>query len=61
MPAGFFFSSMGSGRTEPNGLVILLWTGALVLAAGLILLGVSLLRGPGATAAPAAGVGRHDG
>jgi hypothetical protein len=44
MPAGFFFSSMGAGRTEPNGLVVLLWLGAASLAAGVITLGVRLLR-----------------
>jgi hypothetical protein len=46
MPAGFFFSSMGEGRFEPNGFIALLWIGALTLAAGLIVLGVSLLRRP---------------
>jgi len=44
MPAGFFFSSMGAGRTEPNGLVVLLWLGAASLAVGVITLGVRLLR-----------------
>lgn len=44
MPAGFFFSSMGGGRTEPNGLIVLLWLGALCLAAGVVTLGVALLR-----------------
>jgi hypothetical protein len=44
MPGGFFFSSMGDGRTEPNGFIVLVYTGGVVLAAGLILLGVSLLR-----------------
>jgi len=44
MPAGFFFSSMGAGRTEPNGLIVLLWLGAASLAAGVLTLGVSLLR-----------------
>ena len=44
MPAGFFFSSMGDARTEPSGLIVLLWLGALCLAAGVIALGVALLR-----------------
>jgi hypothetical protein len=44
MPAGFFFSSMGAGRTEPNGLIVLLWLGAASLAAGVLTLGVQLLR-----------------
>ncbi|NDL57744.1 hypothetical protein [Phytoactinopolyspora mesophila] len=43
MPAGFFFSSMGAGRTKPNGLMVLVWAGALMLAAGLITLAVGLL------------------
>ena len=43
MPAGFFLSSMGRGRTGPNGLVALVYGGALVLAAGLTALGVGLL------------------
>jgi len=44
MPAGFFLSSMGDGRAEPNGLIVLLWLGAVALAAGVITLGVALLR-----------------
>jgi hypothetical protein len=44
MPAGFFFSSMGAGRTEPNGFIVLLWLGAVSLAAGALTLGVRLLR-----------------
>ena len=43
MPAGFLFSSMGSGREKPNGLITLVFLGAVVLAAGLISLGVGLL------------------
>lgn len=43
MPAGFFFSSMGSGRTGPNGLVALIFTGAAILAVGLSTLGLGLL------------------
>ena len=44
MPAGFFLSSMGEGRTSPNGLVVLLWLGAVCLTVGVIALGVALLR-----------------
>jgi hypothetical protein len=43
MPAGFFFSSLGAGRTKPNNLIALVWAGALVLAAGLITLAIGLL------------------
>ncbi|GIF69629.1 hypothetical protein Ais01nite_76640 [Asanoa ishikariensis] len=43
MPAGFFFSSMGSGRTKPNALIALLWIGALFLAAGVLTLGILVL------------------
>ena len=43
MPGGFFFSSMGAGRTEPNPLIALVFAGAALLAASLISLGVGLL------------------
>jgi hypothetical protein len=43
MPAGFFFSSMGRGRTAPNKLVALVFAGAALLAVGLVSLGVGLL------------------
>lgn len=43
MPGGFFFSSMGEGRTRPNGFVALVYIGAIVLAAGLASLGTGLL------------------
>ena len=43
MPGGFFFSSMGRGRTQPNALIWLVFAGAGVLALGLASLGVGLL------------------
>ncbi len=43
MPAGFFFSSMGAGRTEPSKLIALVWAGAVSLAIGLATLGIGLL------------------
>ncbi len=43
MPGGFFFSSMGRGRTEPNRLIALVFAGAALLAVGLATLGVGLL------------------
>lgn len=56
MSAGFFFSSAGAGTTEPNGLIALVWIGAVSLAIGLITLGGSLLAGPPARpVAPPAG------
>lgn len=44
MPGGFFFSSMGRGRTEPNRLIALVLAGAALLAFSLATLGVGLLR-----------------
>ncbi len=43
MPAGFFLSSAGRDATEPNRLIILLYAGAVSLAAGVVALGVGLL------------------
>ena len=43
MPAGFFFSSAGRDRTGPNRLIVLVYAGAVFLAAGLASLGVGLL------------------
>ncbi len=43
MPAGFFFSSMGREVSKPNRLVVLIYAGAVSLAAGLIALGIGLL------------------
>jgi hypothetical protein len=43
MPAGFFFSSAGPQATKPNGLVVLLYAGAVSLAAGVVALGIGLL------------------
>ena len=45
MPMGFFFSAMGRERTAPSRWVVLLPVGAAVLAAGVVTLGVGLLRG----------------
>lgn len=43
MPAGFFFSSIGRGRTVPNRFIGLVFAGAGLLAASLVSLGVGLL------------------
>jgi len=53
MSAGFFVSSMGAGRTEPNGLILVLWLGAGSLTVGVICLGVALLRSSFKGAEPA--------
>lgn len=42
LPAGFFLSAMGAGRTEPNRLAILFPVGAAFLAAGVVTLAVGL-------------------
>lgn len=44
MSAGFFLSSAGRGREEPNGLIALVYLGALSLAAGTLTLGIALIR-----------------
>lgn len=43
MPAGFFFSAMGTSRTRPNRAIILLYLGVAFLVAGLLTLGIGLL------------------
>jgi hypothetical protein len=43
LPGGFFFSAIGSGRTAPNRWALLFPLGTVVLAAGVVTLGVGLL------------------
>jgi hypothetical protein len=43
LPAGFFVSAMGAGRTAPNRWVVLLPLGAVSLAAGVVTLGFGLI------------------
>lgn len=43
MPAGFFAASAGAGRTSPNRFIVMVYAGALLLAAGLTTLGIGLL------------------
>jgi len=43
-PLGFFLSSAGARREAANRLIWLLYAGALVLAAGVLTLGIGLLR-----------------
>lgn len=45
MPAGFFLSAIGQGRTTPNRLIGMLWIGAVFLVAGLGTCGIGLLLG----------------
>ena len=44
LPVAFFLSVLSPNATEPNSLIYLAYAGAIVLAAGLITLGVGLLR-----------------
>jgi hypothetical protein len=44
VPAAFFLSILPPQATEPNGLINLAYVGALVLAAGVLTLGVGLIR-----------------
>jgi hypothetical protein len=43
LPGGFFFSAIGNGRTSPNRWAVLFPIGGLVLAAGVVTLGIGLL------------------
>jgi hypothetical protein len=43
MSAGFFLSAIGRDRQRPNRLIVLLWLGALSVAAGVVTLGIGLL------------------
>lgn len=45
LPIAFFLSVLSPEATEPNGLINLAYVGAFLLAAGLLTLGVGLLRG----------------
>jgi hypothetical protein len=46
MPAGFFLSSAGAGRTEPNRLIWLVYAGIVSLTTGVVSLGIGVLTGP---------------
>jgi hypothetical protein len=45
LPAGFFFSVLSAHATAPNAFIYLAYVGAIVLAVGLLALGVGLLKG----------------
>jgi len=44
---GFFGAAIGNGRTQPGGLIAVLWIGVFVLGGCLVVLGIGLLRGRG--------------
>jgi hypothetical protein len=44
MPLGFFLSVASPRATKPNGLIALVYVGALILAVALLVLGVGLIR-----------------
>jgi len=46
MSAGFFISALGAGRTKPNRFIAVLFAGVLMLAAGVVTLGIGLLVAP---------------
>jgi hypothetical protein len=46
LPAGFFFSVLSPGATQPNGMIYLAFAGALILAIGIVALGIGLIRRP---------------
>lgn len=46
LPAAFFLSVLEPEATEPNALIYLAYVGAVVLATGLVVLGIGLLRRP---------------
>ena len=45
IPAAFFLSVLGPDAREPNALIYLAYVGGVVLASGVIVLGVGTLRG----------------
>lgn len=44
LPAAFFFSVLSPTATEPNGFIYLAYIGAVLLASGLIILGIGLVK-----------------
>lgn len=44
LPAAFFFSVLSPEATEPNGFIYLAYVGAVLLALGLLVLGIGLVR-----------------
>ncbi len=50
MPLGFFLSVLSPEATEPNALISLTYVAGVVLAVGLLVLGIGLIRGRRTTA-----------
>jgi hypothetical protein len=46
LPGAFFLSVVSPGATEPNALIYLAYVGAVLLAAGLLALGIGLVKKP---------------
>lgn len=46
LPVAYFFSVLTPDATEPNRLIYLAYIGAVILATGLVVLGVGLIRSP---------------
>lgn len=46
LPAAFFFSVLDADATKPNGFINLAYAGALLLALGVLTLGIGLIRKP---------------
>lgn len=46
LPTAFFLSVLSPNATEPNGFIYLAYVGAILLAAGLLILGLGLVRKP---------------
>lgn len=58
VPAAFFFSILSPTATSPNGLINLAYLGGVVLASGLLVLGIGLVRK--GSEAPGSGPGRRN-
>jgi hypothetical protein len=46
VPAAFFLSVLSPDATAPNGLIFLAYVGAVLLAVGVLVLGIGLVRRP---------------
>jgi hypothetical protein len=47
LPAAFFLSVLSPEATEPNAMIYLAFVGAVLLAFGVLVLGIGLIRRPG--------------